>query len=38
MDSGSDKYRKIEEEYLIPYGFGWTVMVIALYIAEVVLK
>ncbi len=38
MASGSSKYRRIEEEYLIPAGFGWVVMVIALYIAVVVLK
>jgi hypothetical protein len=38
MDSESSKYRRIEEEYLIPVGFGWTVMVIALYIAVVVLQ
>ncbi len=37
MESGS-KYRRFEEDYLIPVGFGWTVMVVALYIAEVVLK
>jgi hypothetical protein len=37
MESGS-KYRRIEEEYLIPCGFGWTVLVIALYVAMVVLK
>ncbi len=37
MDSGG-KYRRLEEEYLIPMGFGWTVLVIALYLAEVVLK
>jgi len=35
MDSGSSKYRRFEEEFLIPVGFGWTVLVIALYIAEV---
>jgi hypothetical protein len=38
MDDGSEKYRRIEEEYLIPVGFGWTVLVVALYIAMVVLK
>lgn len=38
MASGSDKYRRIEEEYLIPVGFGWMVLVIALYIVEVVLR
>ncbi len=38
MASGSSKYRRFEEEYLIPAGFGWVVMVIALYIAVVVLK
>ena len=38
MASDSSKYRKFEEEYLIPVGFGWTVMVIALYIAEVFLQ
>jgi hypothetical protein len=38
MDSGSDKYRRIEEEYLIPLGFGWMVLVIALYVSVVVLK
>ena len=38
MASYSSKYRRFEEEYLIPVGFGWTVMVIALYIAEVVLQ
>ena len=37
MDSGG-KYQKFEEEYLIPAGFSWTVLVIALYIAVVVLK
>jgi len=38
MASHSSKYRRFEEEYLIPVGFGWTVMVIALYIAVVVLQ
>jgi len=38
MASESSKYRRIEEEYLIPVGFGWTVMMIALYIAVVVLQ
>ena len=38
MDSDGSKYRRIEEEYLIPVGFGWTVMVIALYIAVVVFQ
>jgi hypothetical protein len=38
MASDSSKYRRIEEEFLIPVGFGWTVIVIALYIAEVVLQ
>jgi hypothetical protein len=38
MDFESSKYRRFEEEYLIPVGFGWTVMVIALYIAVVVLQ
>ena len=38
MASDSSKYRRIEEEYLIPFGFGWMVLVIALYIAEVVLQ
>jgi hypothetical protein len=37
MDCGS-KWQKIEDEYLIPVGFGWTVMVIALYVAFVVLQ
>ncbi len=34
----SDKWQKIEDEVLIPLGFGWTVMVMALYFAVVVLK
>lgn len=38
MASDSGKYRRFEEEFLIPIGFGWTVMVIALYIAVVVLQ
>jgi hypothetical protein len=38
MDSESSKYRRFEEEFLIPVGFGWTVLVIALYIANVVLQ
>jgi hypothetical protein len=38
MASDSSKYRRFEEEYLIPLGFGWTVLVIALYIAEVLLQ
>jgi hypothetical protein len=38
MASDSSKYRRFEEEYLIPVGFGWTVLVIALYIAVVVLQ
>ena len=38
MASDSDKYRRIEDEYLIPIGFSWMVMVIALYIAVVVLQ
>jgi hypothetical protein len=38
MASDSSKYRRIEEEYLIPVGFGWVVMVIALHISVVVLK
>lgn len=38
MDSESNKYRRFEEEFLIPVGFGWTVMVIALYIAVVVIQ
>ena len=38
MGSDNSRYRRIEEEYLIPVGFGWTVMVIALYIAVVVLQ
>ena len=33
-----NKYRRLEEESLIPIGFGWTVLVMALYIALVVLK
>ena len=37
MESGS-KWQKFEDEVLIPIGFGWTVMVIALYIAMVVLE
>jgi hypothetical protein len=38
MSLDSEKYRKLEEEFLIPAGFGWTVIVIALYIVVVVLK
>lgn len=38
MDTDSSKYRRFEEEFLIPVGFGWTVMVIALYIAVVVIQ
>ncbi len=38
MASSSSKYRRIEEDYLIPAGFGWVVLVMALYLAEVVLK
>jgi hypothetical protein len=38
MASDSSKYRRIEEEYLIPVGFCWVVMVIALHISVVVLK
>ncbi len=38
MSLGSKKYRKLEEEFLIPAGFGWTVLVMALYIAVVLLK
>jgi hypothetical protein len=38
MDSETSKYRRFEEEFLIPVGFGWTVLVIALYIANVVLQ
>ncbi len=34
----SQKWQKIEDEVLIPIGFGWTVMVMALYFAIVVLK
>ena len=37
MDSGS-RWQRIEDEYLIPFGFGWTVTVAALYIAFVVLQ
>jgi neutral trehalase len=37
MKSGS-KWERIEDEYLIPVGFGWTVTIVALYIAYVVLK
>jgi hypothetical protein len=32
------KWQRIEDEYLIPLGFGWTVMIIALYVAFVVLQ
>jgi hypothetical protein len=38
MASGVSKYQRLEQEFLIPVGFGWTVLVIALYIAMVVLK
>lgn len=38
MDSETSKYRRFEEEFLIPVGFGWMVLVIALYIANVVLQ
>ena len=38
MESESSRYQRFEEEYLIPVGFGWTVLVIALYIAVVVLQ
>ena len=38
MDSETSKYRRFEEEFLIPVGFGWTVLVIALYIAVVVIQ
>jgi hypothetical protein len=38
MESGSDKYRRFEQEFLIPVGFGWMVIVMALYLAAVVLK
>lgn len=38
MDSETSKYRRFEEEFLIPVGFGWTVLVIALYIANVVIQ
>ncbi len=38
MESGSDKYRRFEQEFLIPVGFGWMVIVMALYLAVVVLK
>jgi hypothetical protein len=40
MDSGrsSAKWQQIENELLIPAGFGWTVMVIALYIAFVIIR
>ncbi len=38
MDWESNKYRRLEEEFLIPVGFSWTVLVMALYIALVVLK
>ena len=37
MDCGS-KWRKIEDDYLIPLGFGWTVLISALYVAFVVLQ
>lgn len=37
MESGS-KWQRFEDDVLIPIGFGWTVMVIALYIAVVVLE
>jgi hypothetical protein len=37
MECGS-KWQKFEDECLIPLGFGWTVMVIALYVAFVVLN
>jgi hypothetical protein len=36
MECGS-KWQRIEDEYLIPVGFGWTVMIIALYVAFVLL-
>ncbi len=38
MASSNSRYRRFEEDYLIPAGFGWVVMVMALYIAEVLLK
>jgi hypothetical protein len=38
MESESSRYRRFEEEFLIPVGFGWTVLVIALYIAVVVIQ
>lgn len=38
MDTESNKYRRFEEEFLIPVGFGWMVMVIALYIAVVLIQ
>lgn len=38
MDSETSKYRRFEEEFLIPVGFGWMVLVIALYIANVVIQ
>ena len=38
MASASGKYRRFEDELLIPIGFGWMVLVSALYIAVVVLQ
>lgn len=38
MASDGGKYRRFEDELLIPLGFGWMVMVIALYIVVVVLN
>lgn len=38
MESGTSKYRRFEQDYLIPVGFGWMVIVMALYIAKVLLQ
>jgi hypothetical protein len=38
MSLDSSKYRRIEEELLIPAGFVWMVLVMALYIVVVVLE
>ncbi len=32
------KWQTFEDEYLIPLGFAWTVMSVALYVAFVVLQ
>ena len=33
-----EKWHRFEDECLIPIGFGWTVMAMALYVAFVVLQ